>query len=137
MVNVSTDALPKAVKRRMSEWKDTYHLQFAPNGDSTWFDVDEDDFDEVLCEEARKTFMNRRKNDSAGSKLQKLSEDEIEERIKILSEVVKYLNKSVIRHKSAKEWTNLFQSHTTYKTIAEDLTTTVMRALATPVPPNR
>ena len=132
MEHVNMEELPEAVRIRMTQWKETYHLPFAPNGDQSWSLVDDRKFRVVLLRKVRSDMESRYVDDEAGVQARLLTDEKIKESLNILTGVLERLSKVTIRQKSAVEWTVLFESKTPDKSIAEDLTTTVMRVLATP-----
>ena len=133
MEHVNMEELPEAVKHRMTQWKETYHLPFAPNGDQSWSLVNDRKFRVVLLRKVCCDMESRYVDDEAGIQARLLTDEKIKESLNILTGVLERLSKEKIRQQSAVEWTVLFESKTPDKSIAEDLTTTVMRILATPV----
>ena len=130
-LNEKTENLEKAVAIRTGEWKKTYHLPYAPNGDKSWFLVPEEEFKLKMLGEVRAKFQKRVTKANDGTMNSELTTEEINYRVGIVHEVLKSLSKDTIRHQSEVEWLILFNKATKVAGVAEDLTTSVMQALAT------
>jgi hypothetical protein len=131
---VPIDDLEVVVKDRLEDWKRTYHLDYSPNGDASWKKVDDPIFRAVLAEQVA-TLLKEPKIMVDGKMQQLLSDDKVNERIKVLHTVLEGMTKEKIRrHTPLTQWIVLFKGETT-EAIATELAEVVMKALSSSITP--
>ena len=130
-LSVPRDKLRDEVSLRQRVWKDTYHLPFSPNGDTSWYAVDEKKLMHLVATKVQQ-LLTARQVDIDGQIRAKLSEEEVNERIQILTIVLKSLSKTSVLQAPYVKWISLFKSESK-EAIAEDLAVSVMIVLSTPV----
>ena len=130
-LSVPRDKLRDEVSLRQRVWQDTYHLPFSPNGDTSWNAVDEKKLMHLVVSKV-KQLLSAREVDIDGQISAKLSAEDVNESIQILTIILKSLSKTSILQAPYVEWFSLFKSRTK-EDIAEDLAVSVMTVLSTPV----
>jgi len=130
-LSVPRDKLRDEVSLRQRVWKDTYHLPFSPNGDTSWNAVDEKKFKHLVVSKV-KQLLSAREVDIDDTVRDELSAEEVNERIQIFTIVLKSLSKTSILQAPYVKWISLFKSESK-EAIAEDLAVSVMIVLSTPV----
>jgi hypothetical protein len=128
---VPLDVLPETVKHRIAEWKNTYHLDYAPNGDVSWSKVVELLFKDHLVAEVRKVLVSR-KSLINGKLVDDLSDEDVRTMIETLKIVLKDMSKNGIRQAPLTMWVDLFKAQV-HEAIAQALAKAVKMALSTPV----
>jgi hypothetical protein len=121
-LQVPLDKLRDEVSLRQRVWKD---------GDTSWNAVDEEEINEMLIDSVH-SMLSHRAVKILGKRTEKLSAEEVNERIQILTIVLKSLSKSAILQAPYAEWISLFNSRTQVD-ISKDLAVSVMTVLSTPV----
>jgi hypothetical protein len=98
---VPIDDLEVVVKERLEDWKRTCHLDYSPKGDASWKKVDDPLFRAVLAEQVA-TLLNEPKIMVDGKMQQLLSDDKVNERIKVLHTVLEGMTKEGVVFRSCK-----------------------------------
>jgi len=124
--------LTTKVNEKLELWKKQYHVPYSPNRDYSWRKVDEKIIRKILLKKIRESLKSRKVINENNIEVQLLSDDEINIRCEIMSNIFKSLSKDDIIQRSVDEWLSGMKSECNDLAVAEELTNTIMTILSTP-----